>query len=178
MFVFLRCVAITLWCCVAITLWLCVAITLRRCVAIAIFSFSLCCNHNLASYRSHSFALCRNRPCRNRFLTSLCRNHTLALCHTHSLALCRNRHLFVSQSLFGVVSQSTFRNRHFLHAHKCLPIGRGISARRGRGSFFIAAQRARSYAAARANGARSERLPCPLCARLGTCVRVRVVTSL
>ena len=28
------------------------------------------------------------------------------------------------------------------------------------------------------SGARSERLPCPLCARLGTCVRVRVVTSL
>ena len=76
------------------------------CVAIAISS--LC--------RNHSMALCRNRP----FFFSLCRNH--------SSALCRNRHVslrcvaitswrcvgiaivifpsVVSQSLFGVVSQS------------------------------------------------------------------------
>ena len=73
---------------------------------------------------------------------------------------------------------SSFRHAYVARAPMVLPVGRGTSARRGRGSFLIAAQRARSYAALRANGARSERMTCPLCARLGTCVRVRVVTSL
>ena len=49
-------------------------------------------------------------------------------------------------------------------AQMVLPIGRGISARRGRGSFLIAAQRARSYAALR-EAARDQSVCHVRCAR-------------
>ena len=98
MFVWLfsRCVAITLWRCVAIVVSLssrCVAINMWHCAAIAMFSL---------------------------FVFSRC----------------------VAITLWRCVATAA-------RAQMVLPIGRGISARRGRGSFLIAAQRARSYAALR-----------------------------
>ena len=186
----------------------CVAITLWRCVAIAIVLFvvqqslfgvasqspqspyGFLCSF-LSLCRNQSLALCRNRHFRCLFF-SRCVAITLWRCVTVVF-----RFLFSSRcvaiNMWRCVAIAIFRCLFFsrcvaitiwrcvataARAQMVLPIGRGISARRGRGSFFIAAQRARSYAAARANGARSERLPCPLCARLGACVRVRVVTSL